>query len=126
MRVPRGPQIRTWGLTSERPSTCYASGVPGALVYIRISDEEQGRRNAANLPVQQKKATDHGTRLGLPILKVFSDEESARTQEREGLQKLLGYCREHRGKVSHVIVADLSRLARNVADQGMLIGRLAD
>jgi site-specific DNA recombinase len=106
--------------------TCYARAVPGALVYIRISDEEQGRRNAANLPVQQKKATDHGTRLGLPILKVFSDEESARTQEREGLQKLLGYCREHRGKVSHVIVADLSRLARNVADQGMLIGRLAD
>jgi site-specific DNA recombinase len=100
--------------------------VPGALVYIRISDEEQGRRNAANLPTQQKKATDHGTRIGLPILKVFSDEESARTQERDGLQKLLDYCREHRGKVSHVIVADLSRLARNVADQGMLIGRLAD
>jgi len=57
---------------------------------------------------------------------VFSDEESGRTPAREGLQKLLDYCREHRGRVSHVIVADLSRLARKVSDQGMLIGRLAD
>jgi hypothetical protein len=41
------------------------------------------------------------------------------------IQKLLDYCREHRDKVSHVIVADLSRLASNVADQGRLIGCLA-
>jgi site-specific DNA recombinase len=100
--------------------------VPGALVYTRISDEEQGRRNAANIPTQTKKARDHCDRLSLPVLKVFVDEESARTTDRPNLQKLLDYCREHRGKVSHVIVADLSRLARNVADQGMLIGRLAD
>jgi site-specific DNA recombinase len=100
--------------------------VPGALVYIRVSTEEQQRRNVANLPTQEKKAREHGSRHSLPVLKVFSDEESGRTPAREGLQKLLDYCREHRGRVSHVIVADLSRLARNVADQGMLIGRLAD
>lgn len=99
--------------------------MPGAVVYTRISDEEQGRRNAANIPTQTKKARDHCDRLSLPVLKVFIDEESARTVERLNLQKLLDYCREHRGKVSHVVVADLSRLARNVADQGMLIGRLA-
>jgi site-specific DNA recombinase len=100
--------------------------VSGALVYIRVSTEEQQRRNVANLPTQEKKAREHGSRLGLPVLKVFSDEESGRTPAREGLQKLLDYSREHRGRVSHVIVADLSRLARNVSDQGMLIGRLAD
>jgi site-specific DNA recombinase len=100
--------------------------VSGALIYIRVSTEEQQRRNVANLPTQEKKARDHGSRLSLHALKVFSDEESGRTPERAGLQKMLDYCREHRGKVSHVIVADLSRLARNVADQGMLIGRLAD
>jgi site-specific DNA recombinase len=98
----------------------------GALVYIRVSTEEQQRRNVANLPTQEKKACEHGSRLGLTVLKVFSDEESGRTPAREGLRRLLDYCREHRGKVSHVIVADLSRLARNVADQGMIIGRLAD
>ena len=110
----------------QRYGTCYDSAVPGAVLYTRISDEEQGRRNAANIPTQTKKARDHCDRLSLPVLKVFIDEESARTTDRPNLQKLLDYCREHRGKVSHVIVADLSRLARNVADQGMLIGRLAD
>src|SRR5580704_2051267 len=98
--------------------------VPSSIT--RISDEEQGRRNAANIPSQTKKARDDCDRLSLPVLKIFVDEESARTTDRPNLQKLLDYCREHRGKVSHVIVADLSRLARNVADQGMLIGRLAD
>jgi site-specific DNA recombinase len=100
--------------------------VPGALLYIRVSTEEQQRRNVANLPTQEKKSSDHSARLGIPVLKVFVDEESARTPDRAGLQRLLDYCREHRGKVSHVIVADLSRLARNVENQGMLIGRLAD
>ncbi|MBZ5719628.1 MAG: recombinase family protein [Acidobacteriia bacterium] len=97
----------------------------GALIYIRVSTEEQQRRNVANLPTQEKKAREHGSRHGVPILKVFSDEESGRTPAREGLQRLLDYCREHRGKVSHVIVTDLSRLSRNVADQGTLMGRLA-
>lgn len=100
--------------------------VPGAVVYTRISDEEQGRRNAANIPTQTKKARDHCDKLSLPVLKVFVDEESARTTNRTNLKELLDYCREHRGEVSHVIVADLSRLARNVADQGMLMTRLAD
>ena len=53
--------------------------MPGALVYIRVSTEEQQRRNVANLPTQEKKAREHGSRLGLPVLKVFSDEESGRT-----------------------------------------------
>ena len=34
---------------------------------------------------------------------------------------MLVYCRERRHKVSHVVVADLSRLARNVLDQGQTI-----
>jgi site-specific DNA recombinase len=82
--------------------------VLGAVVYTRISDEDQGRRNAASIPTQTKKARDHADRLSLPVLKVFIEEESARTADRPNLQKLLDYCREHRGEVSHVIVADLS------------------
>jgi hypothetical protein len=66
----------------QRYGTCYAYAVPGALVYTRISDEEQGRRNAANIPTQTKKAKDHCDRLSLPVLKVFIDEESARTTDR--------------------------------------------
>lgn len=100
--------------------------MPGALIYNRVSTEEQQRRNVANLPTQQKKCRDRCIHLSLPVLKVFIDEESGRTADRTNLQKMLDYCKENRGKVSHLVVSDLSRLARNVADQGMLIGRLAD
>ena len=34
---------------------------------------------------------------------------------------MLSYCRKHRGKVTHVVFADLSRLARNVADQSVTL-----
>lgn len=100
--------------------------MPAALIYIRVSTEDQQRRNVANLPTQEKKSRDHCAREAIPVLKVFADEESARTADRTNLLKMLDYCREHRGKVSHVVVADLSRLARNVADQATLIARLAD
>lgn len=99
----------------------------GAVVYCRISDEEQGKRNAANLPTQQKKCRDHCQRqLTIPVLKVFVDEESARTTNRTNLQEMLAFCGKNRGAISHVVVADLSRLARNVSDQGSIIARLAD
>jgi site-specific DNA recombinase len=100
--------------------------VPGAVIYVRVSTEDQARENAANLPTQQKKCRDHCQREALPVLKVFVDEESARTANRTNLQELLTYCGKNRGAVSQVVVADLSRLARNVADQGTIIARLAD
>ena len=34
---------------------------------------------------------------------------------------MLAYCRKHRGKITHVVFADLSRLARNVADQSVTL-----
>ena len=40
---------------------------------------------------------------------------------RSGLQSALNYCRENRNKVSQFVVSDLSRLARNVNDQGQII-----
>jgi len=39
---------------------------------------------------------------------------------------MMACCQKRKGKLSHVVVADLSRLARNVADQNRLIEGLAD
>jgi len=97
-----------------------------ALIYIRVSDEEQQKRNVANLPTQQKKCQDRCDHFGLPVLKVFREEQSARTaDDRPEFQKLLDYCRENKDKVSHVVVADLSRFARNMEDQVTAMTRLA-
>jgi site-specific DNA recombinase len=97
-----------------------------AVLYTRVSTDEQSRRNAANLPTQEKKCRDHCAREGLRVVRVFVDKESARTTNREQLQELLWFCVNHAGKVTHVVVADLSRLARNVADQAIIIGRLSN
>jgi DNA invertase Pin-like site-specific DNA recombinase len=78
-----------------------------------------------SLPVQEKKLRDYCKREGLDVLKMFVDPgESARTTDRPKFQLMLAYCRAHRRKVSHVLVADLSRLSRSVQDQGYTIALL--
>jgi len=97
-----------------------------ALIYCRVSTEEQQKRNADNLPTQQRKCRDYCSRVSIDVLRVFEDQESGRTQDRAGLQEMLNFCVGNRGKVSHLVVADLSRLARNVSDQGIITSRLAE
>jgi DNA invertase Pin-like site-specific DNA recombinase len=48
------------------------------------------------------------------------------TTGRPQLQALLTFCRKRKGKIGNVIVADLSRLARNIVDQSSLIASLAE
>jgi DNA invertase Pin-like site-specific DNA recombinase len=59
-------------------------------------------------------------------VKAFVDKESVRTTDRTNFQEMLTFCGKNRGAISCVVVADLSRLARNVSDQGSIIARLAD
>jgi site-specific DNA recombinase len=97
-----------------------------AVIYCRVSSEDQIRRNVQNLPTQERKCKDFARAEELDVLRVFVDEgKSARTTDRPALQELLKFCRASRGKVSHVIVADLSRLARSVTDQGVLMALLS-
>src|ERR1022692_3230359 len=91
-----------------------------ALVYIRVSDPAQAERSN-NLPTQTRKVNDRCTRDGLHVTKTFTDVDSARTTDRPQFQEMLAYCRKHKGKVTHVVFADLSRLARNVADQSVTL-----
>ena len=93
----------------------------GAVLYIRVSTPEQADQTH-NLPTQTRKVEDRCKHDGLTVLKKFVDAESARTDERTQFQEMLKYCRTHRGKVTHVVFADLSRLARNIEDQASTLG----
>jgi site-specific DNA recombinase len=95
--------------------------VPGAVLYIRVSTAAQ-EAQTYNLPTQTRKVEDRCKRDGLPVLKTFTDAESARTTDRPQFQAMLAYCRKHQGKVTHVVFADLSRLARNIEDQASTLG----
>lgn len=95
----------------------------GAVGYARVSTEEQARENNS-LPAQRHKITTYCEQNGIPLLKVFEESSSARTMFREQLHTMLEFCREHRSQISCLVISDLSRLARNVADQGTIILRL--
>ena len=95
----------------------------GAVGYFRVSTKEQANQNNS-LPVQEHKFTDYCARNSLRCLATFVDRQSARNDARPSFQKMLAYCQKHKKSVSCVIVADLSRLARNVADQGRTIAEL--
>lgn len=92
----------------------------GAIGYARVSTEEQAQTNNS-LAVQQNRITAYCDQNGLQLLKVFQGSESARTLNRPVLQEMLAYCREHRQDISHVVVTDLSRLSRNVQNQGHIV-----
>lgn len=88
-----------------------------AILYVRVSTKEQADKKY-NLATQEKKVRDFSANQAWPVLELFIDRgESARTEDRPEFQRMLNYCRKSRGKVSHVVVADLSRFARNVRDQ---------
>lgn len=92
-----------------------------SVIYCRVSTQEQ----SDSLPVQQKKCEDFAAFQKLNVIHVFTDAESGRTADRPQLQALLTFCRANRKSVRHVIVSDLSRLARNISDQANLIAKLA-
>lgn len=98
-----------------------------ALLYCRVSTEEQSRRNVANLPTQEKKCRDHCERqLGVGVLRVFVDKESARSDDRKAFQAMLKFARKYKELISHVVIADLSRLARNNLDQATTMTTLTE
>jgi site-specific DNA recombinase len=98
--------------------------VKGAVAYCRVSTKEQASTNNS-LPVQESKFNDYCTRNHLSALISFVDKQSARNaDERPEFQKMLAYCRKDKKNISCVVVADVSRLARNVVDQGTTIAEL--
>lgn len=98
-----------------------------AVCYVRVSSEEQIKRSAGNVKTQTQKVCDFCEHEGLEVLHVFTDEgQSAYTQsftERPQLQSLLDFIAKNKRHVTHVVTADLSRLARRVQDQAALLAR---
>ena len=89
--------------------------VIGAVVYLRVSTKEQTEN--LSLPTQLRACEDYCRREGYEVRARFREEgESAKTADRTELQKLLEYCRTHKGEVSFVIVYSLSRFARDKYD----------
>lgn len=96
----------------------------GAVLYVRVSTDEQAN-GPLNLGNQERICRDYCQKQGWVVLDTFVDPgESARTVDRPEFQRMLKYCEANRRKVQFVVVADLSRFARNNEDQARTITAL--
>jgi DNA invertase Pin-like site-specific DNA recombinase len=95
----------------------------GAVIYVRVSTKEQTEN--LSLPTQLRACEEYCRREGYEVLERFKEEgESAKTTDRSELQKLLKYCRTHKGKVHFLIVYNLTRFAREKYDHFALRAHL--
>ncbi|MBI3264869.1 MAG: recombinase family protein, partial [Acidobacteria bacterium] len=95
----------------------------GAVIYVRVSTKEQTEN--LSLPTQLRACEEYCNRQGYEVLERFREEgESAKTTDRTELQKLLKYCRAHKGKVNFVVVYNLTRFAREKYDHFALRAHL--
>jgi site-specific DNA recombinase len=103
------------GLTLQR--------MVGAVIYVRVSTKEQTEN--LSLPTQLRACEQYCQREGYEILERFREAgESAKTTDRTELQKMLKYCRTHKGKVHFVVVYNLTRFAREKYDHFALRAHL--
>jgi DNA invertase Pin-like site-specific DNA recombinase len=97
----------------------------GAVVYLRVSTDDQAT-NVQNLPNQERICREGWKGRGEILYQFVDAGESARTAYRPDFQRMLAYCKAHRREVAYVIVENLSRFARNVADQAHAISSLLE
>ncbi len=95
----------------------------GAVIYVRVSDPRQAEN--LSLATQLRACEEYCHRQGFQILERFREQgESAKTADRTELQRLLQYCRTHKGKVQFVVVFNLTRFAREKYDHFALRAHL--
>jgi len=82
---------------------------------VRVSTKEQTEN--LSLPTQLRACEEYCRREGYEVLQRFTEQgESAKTTDRTELQRLLNYCRTHKGKVHFVVVYNITRFAREKYD----------
>jgi len=94
-----------------------------AVVYCRVSTKEQVSN--FSLETQQDRCVEYCTRQRWPVVTIFRDEgESAKTSDRREFQRMIEFCKRKQNEISFVVVHDLSRFSRQMADQLAVIADL--
>lgn len=90
--------------------------------YTRVSTEEQVK-DGNSLNNQRYAIEEYARRHNMEIVGWFTDEGiSAKTANRPQLQAMLGACRRNRGKITHIVVYNISRISRNLESYSRDIG----
>ena len=112
-------------MATRAPCPCRRVGLIFMVraVIIRVSDPRQAEN--LSLATQLRACEEYCRRQGFEVLERFKEQgESAKTADRTELQKLLQYCRTHKGKLQFVVVFNLTRFAREKYDHFALRAHL--
>ena len=85
--------------------------------YVRTSTNRQ----ELSLGAQEDQIRAMATMKGIELSEVIREEESAKTLDRPGMERLLGMI--DAGRVGMVIIAKLDRITRSVRDLAILLER---
>ncbi len=109
------------------PAEVAAEAPKRAVLYLRVSTSRQATRNGEaegySIPAQRSACERKVADLGATVVHEFVDAgASARSADRDGLQALLSYVEQ--GGVDYVLVHKLDRLARDRADDVMILATI--
>lgn len=92
--------------------TSLSLGIKNAVVYTRVSGKEQADKNLS-LETQKMAIEEFAGRNQMSIAGYFGGTyESAKTDGRKEFLRMLNYIKQHKGKVSHILVYILDRFSR--------------
>ncbi len=95
------------------------------IIYTRVSTTDQAEYGYS-LEAQKRACDKFALEKGYEVDRVFVEKgESAKTQNRTELLKLIRYTVQNRKRLSALIVYKLDRLTRNLSDQMELITKLS-
>ncbi len=86
--------------------------VTDAVVYVRVSSKSQITRGDG-LQGQQTRCEAYAEHKGYKVKKVFKDDMTGRSAERQGMLQLIEYLSSNRRNPHVVIVDDITRFARD-------------
>jgi len=94
-----------------------------AVIYTRVSTEEQAREDRFSLAVQKKDCQKFAESQGYKVIKIFSDPGfSGSSSKRPGLLEMMDFIKK--GNVKALFIQHTDRLARNILLHYQIINEL--
>jgi site-specific DNA recombinase len=91
-----------------------------AVIYCRVSTKEQVEEGNS-LSTQEKICREYSLKHGYDIADIFVEQgESAKTQNRPELRRMMAYCASKKNNISVAIAYKIDRISRNTDDYSQI------
>ena len=96
-----------------------------AILYIRVSTDEQAE-SGFSLRHQEEQLLRHCKIKGIEVLKIFSEDYSAKTFNRPEYKQMFEFAKRNKKQVNHLLFTKWDRFSRNATESYAEIAKLKD